>query len=214
MSKKFRVFFKSMRVRLTLLFLLFGVLPMTALRIGMLTSYANKAVSNRGIDVLSQAKIIANQIVFHNYLEDVESELIVAQLNQLSNIYDGRIMVIDGSFQIVKDTYGLDEGKTIVSEEVMQSFRGEEISKHDSENGYIEMTIPLTEVKSKHIIGVLLVSVSTDGIALNQEYLESSTWIIQLASILVLLFVTVFITKLLTKPFRKMASEIVDSKRV
>ena len=169
MSKKFRVFFKSMRVRLTLLFLLFGVLPMTALRIGMLTSYANKAVSNRGIDVLSQAKIIANQIVFHNYLEDVESELIVAQLNQLSNIYDGRIMVIDGSFQIVKDTYGLDEGKTIVSEEVMQSFRGEEISKHDSENGYIEMTIPLTEVKSKHIIGVLLVSVSTDGIALNQE---------------------------------------------
>ena len=123
MSKKFRVFFKSMRVRLTLLFLLFGVLPMTALRIGMLTSYANKAVSNRGIDVLSQAKIIANQIVFHNYLEDVESELIVAQLNQLSNIYDGRIMVIDGSFQIVKDTYGLDEGKTIVSEEVMQSFQ-------------------------------------------------------------------------------------------
>lgn len=210
MSKKFRVFFKSMRVRLTLLFLLFGVLPMTALRIGMLTSYTNKAVSNRGIDVLSQAKIIANQIVFHNYLEDVESELIVAQLNQLSNIYDGRIMVIDGSFQIVKDTYGLDEGKTIVSEEVMQSFRGEEISKHDSENGYIEMTIPLTEVKSKHIIGVLLVSVSTDGIALNQEYLESSTWIIQLASILVLLFVTVFITKLLTKPFRKMASEIVE----
>lgn len=126
-KKKCRGFFKSLRVRLFVLFLLIGILPSAVIRIGMLNSYEKKAVSNRSIDILSQAKILTNQIVFNDYLNDPRSEIINAQLEQLSNIYAGRIMVIDGNFRIIKDTYSLDTGKTIVSEEVMQSFRGEEI---------------------------------------------------------------------------------------
>ena len=130
MSKKaIRDFLKSLKFRLILLFLLIGILPSFVLRIGMLSSYGKKAVSNRSVDVLSQAKILTNQIVFNNYLEDAGSEIVNSQINQLSNIYDGRIMVIDGNFHIIKDTYALDEGKTIVSEEVIRSFRGEEIGR-------------------------------------------------------------------------------------
>ena len=209
-KKKFWDFFKSLKIRFILLFLLIGILPATALRVGMLRSYAKKAVANRSIDVLSQAKILTNQIVFNNYLLDAGSEIINSQLEQLSNIYDGRIMVIDGSFHIIKDTYGLDEGKTIVSEEVMRSFRGEEISKHDSENHYIEMSLPLTMPESKDIIGVLLVSVSTDSILLNQDYLERSAWVIQLVCIMAVVLASVFLARLLTKPFRKMADEIAE----
>ena len=179
-KKKIGVFFKSLKIRFILLFLLIGILPTVVLRIGMLSSYGKKAVSNRSIDVLSQAKILTNQIVSNNYLEDAGSEIVNSQLEQLSNIYDGRIMVIDDSFHIIKDTYGLDNGKMIVSEEVMRSFRGEEISKHDTENGYIEMSLPLTKLENKEIIGVLLVSVSTDSIVLNEEYLKQSTWVIEL----------------------------------
>ncbi len=201
---------KNLKIRLILLFLAIGIVPTAALRIGMLRAYEKKAVSNRSIDVLSQAKILTNQIVFNHYLEDSDSEIINSQLKQISNIYDGRIMVIDGDFRIVKDTYGLDENKTIVSEEVMQSFRGEEICKHDAQNGYIEMTIPLTEKESKDAIGVLLVSVSTDSIVLNQEYLENSARIIELASAMVVLLVAVSLARLLVRPFRRMANEIVE----
>lgn len=192
------------------LFLAVGILPMTVLRVGMLKSYGKKAVSNRGIDVLGQAKILSNQIVFNNYLKDPGSDIINSQLEQLSNIYDGRIMVINDNFNIIRDTYGLDEGKTIVSEEVMQSFRGEEISKYDSENCYIEMTIPLTDPDSKETIGVLLVSVSTDSIVLNQEYLENSARIIEIASAMIVILAAVFLARLLSKPFRKMAGELVE----
>ena len=123
-KKKIGVFFKSLKIRFILLFLLIGILPTVVLRIGMLSSYGKKAVSNRSIDVLSQAKILTNQIVSNNYLEDAGSEIVNSQLEQLSNIYDGRIMVIDDSFHIIKDTYALDNGKMILSEEVMRSFRG------------------------------------------------------------------------------------------
>lgn len=209
-KKKIRVFFRSLKIRFILIFLFIGILPTAVLRIGMLSSYEKKAVSNRNIDVLSQAKILKNQIVFNNYLEDTGSEIVNSQLEQLSNIYDGRILVIDDSFHIIKDTYGLDEGKTIVSEEVMRSFRGEEISKHDEENGYIEMSLPLTMPESKETVGVLLVSVSTDSIVLNEEYLKQSAWVIELICAMAVILSAIFLSMLLTKPFRKMENEIVE----
>ncbi len=209
-KKKCRGFFKSLRVRLFVLFLLIGILPSAVIRIGMLNSYEKKAVSNRSIDILSQAKILTNQIVFNDYLNDSSSEIINAQLEQLSNIYAGRIMVIDGNFRIIKDTYSLDTGKTIVSEEVMQSFRGEEISKYDSQNGYIEMTVPLTKPESKEILGVLLVSVSTDSIMLNKDYLESSAWIIEVFDAMIIILLSLFLSGILVRPFGRMEKEIVE----
>ena len=209
-KKKCRGFFKSLRVRLFVLFLLIGILPSVVIRIGMLNSYEKKAVSNRSIDILSQAKILTNQIVFNDYLNDSSSEIINAQLEQLSNIYAGRIMVIDGNFRIIKDTYSLDTGKTIVSEEVMQSFRGEEISKYDSQNGYIEMTVPLTKPESKEILGVLLVSVSTDSIMLNKDYLESSAWIIEVFDAMIIILLSLFLSGFLVRPFGRMEKEIVE----
>lgn len=209
-KKKCRGFFKSLRVRLFVLFLLIGILPSAVIRIGMLNSYEKKAVSNRSIDILSQAKILTNQIIFNDYLNDSSSEIINAQLEQLSNIYAGRIMVIDGNFRIIKDTYSLDTGKTIVSEEVMQSFRGEEISKYDSQNGYIEMTVPLTKPESKEILGVLLVSVSTDSIMLNKDYLESSAWIIEVFDAMIIILLSLFLSGLLVRPFGRMEKEIVE----
>ena len=76
----------------------------------------------RTVDITSQAKLLASQVCWQiNYLQDTSSKNITTQLDQLSTIYDGRVMLIDSSFTIVKDTYALDEQKTILAEEVMQA---------------------------------------------------------------------------------------------
>jgi len=209
-KKKIPKVLKSLKLRLVLIFLFIGMIPAVILRGGILRSYKTKAVSNRSIEILSQARILGNQIVFNHYLEDISSEVINSQLEQLSNIYDGRVMVIDSNFHIIKDTYRLDEGKTIVSEEVIRSFRGEEISKHDSDNGYIEMTIPLTDSESKEILGVFLVSVSTDNIILNLEYLKNGALIIELSIFLVLLLLSTLLAMKLVKPLVNMSSGIME----
>lgn len=207
-KKKYPGIFKSLKLWLILIFLLIGTIPAAILRGGILRSYMSKAVSNRSIDILSQSRILGNQIIFNDYLEDTSSEIINSQLEQLSNIYDGRIMVIDSNFHIIKDTYGVDEGKTIVSEEVIRSFGGEEISKHDSDNGYIEMTIPLTDTESKEILGVFLVSVSTDSILLNLEYLKDGALIIEISTFLVILVLSVLLAMRLVKPLSNMSGQI------
>ncbi|MEI3340566.1 MAG: hypothetical protein V8R80_12070 [Eubacterium sp.] len=79
---------------------------------------------------------------------------------------------MDQAFRIVKDTYRLDENKTILSEEVMLAAKGETIQKYDSAFRYIEMTLPLMDESGEKVIGVMLVSVSTDNIVQNEQYLK------------------------------------------
>lgn len=42
----------------------------------------------------------------------------------LSNLYEGRVMIINKNFKVEKDTYGISEGKTIISERSSNVFRG------------------------------------------------------------------------------------------
>ena len=49
---------------------------------------------------------------------------------------------MDDNCKVYYDTYNLDDHKLIIAEEVMRSFKGEDIVHYDSENHYIEMTIP------------------------------------------------------------------------
>lgn len=211
--KKLTDFLKSLKCRLILLCILIGIVPGVLLRAGMLGSYENRAVSIRTSEILSQAKILANQIVSNDYLNNAESESAInVQLEQLSTIYDGRVMIIDEEFHIIKDTYNLDTGKTIISEEVIKSIQGEEISKYDSQNRYIEMTIPLVhvdpETENKRTIGVIMVSVSTDSINLNLEYLARNTLVMELIAIVAIIFAGTFIAIHLVAPFHAMAKSI------
>lgn len=201
-------FLHSLKFRLFLILVVVGILPNIILRIGIMKTYENRAVSSHSIEILSQAKMLGNQIVTYNYIEDTSSEIINTQLEQFSNIYDGRIMIINNGFQIVKDTYGLDGGKTIISEEVVKSFQGEEISKYDAQYRYIEMVIPLRNASTKEVQGVMLVSVSTDSILKNADYLKDNALVIEIANAIIILAIALFWANHLLKPFGRMTRSL------
>ena len=214
--KNIKDFMKSLKFRLILFFILFGIVPGIILRIGILNTYENRAVSIKTSEILSQAKILANQIVANDYLQNSNSTIINAELEQLSNIYDGRVMIIDHSFHIIKDTYDLDTNKTIISKEVIESYNGEEIKKYDAENRYIELTVPLVlndeNTHESKILGVMLVSVSTDSINLNMEYLARNVSIVQMVCVVIAIFIAVILSIQLVKPLRKMSESIDEIK--
>lgn len=209
-SNTFRKFFKSMKFRLILFFLFIGILPCLILRFGFLKAYEDRAVSTRSINITSQAKILADQIAGDNYIDKQDNENITVQLNQLSNIYDGRVMVIDKAFRIVQDSYSMDVGKTIISEEVVQSFSGKEISKYDSDSRYLEMTLPITGSGSKDVKGVLLVSVSMDGVISDKEYLGRYALAVELILGVLVFALAVVGASRMTRPLRKMERAVDD----
>lgn len=212
-SKRFLQFIKSLKFRLILLILIIAIAPSLILSVGILNSYESRAVSIRESEILSQAKILANQIATSEYMSlgnNMESSTIQAQIDMLTTIYDGRVIVVDNNFRVYHDTYNLDDHKMIIAEEVIRSFKGEDIIHYDSENHYIEMTIPISDPNDKNstIIGVMLISVSTDNIMINQAYLRQIATIIVVVVGIAIVFFAILILLYLLKPLAKISDGI------
>jgi signal transduction histidine kinase len=164
----------------------------------------------RESEILSQAKILANQIATSEYMslgDNLSSSTIQAQIDMLTTIYDGRVIIVDSNFKVYYDTYNLDDHKIIIAEEVMRSFRGEDITHYDSENHYIEMTIPISDPDDKdgNVIGVMLISVSTDNIMINQAYLRQIATVILVVVTIALVFFSILMVLYLLKPLKKIS---------
>ena len=211
-NTKFFQFIKSLKFRLILLILVIAILPSLILCIGVLNSYEARAVSIRESEILSQAKILANQIATSEYMDKGSSEanIIQAQISLLTTIYDGRVIIVDDNFKVYHDTYNLDDNKTIIAEEVIRSFRGQEVTNYDAENHYIEMTIPIIDPDdtSSTVQGVMLISVSTDNIVLNHGYLSQVATIILVIVVVATVFFGILVILYFMKPFGKLSDGI------
>ncbi len=206
--KKRGKFIKSLKFRLLIVLTLMGIVPGFLLRVGIIDSYEDRAVQQKSIDVSNQCTILANQINAYGYLLDPSSEIINAEIDQLSAMYDGRIMIIDATFKVIKDTYVLEKGKTIISEEVIKSFKGDNITNYDKKNQYIEITVPITDSISKDSIGVMLVSASTDSIVDSISILKQKATVLQLGIGIVILTLAFYLSKIFVKPFARVSNSI------
>lgn len=213
------IFLRSLKTRIFLILLIVGLIPCISMRYAILQNYEQRAVDVRTTDVTTQLRILANHLITYHYLQDTSSEVINAEINQLSSLYDGRVMIINSDLRIVKDTYGISENKTIISEEVIRCIKGESESKYDKDNGYIEMTIPITETVSfgdnpdtaerkERVRGVMLVSASTDSIRITMDILNRKALIVEMIVILAILIVSVLAAKALIKPFEKITEAL------
>ena len=212
--------FRSFRVRIFLLMLIIGIIPSVIVRSAILNNYETRAISVRTDEVSNQLMVIANHLLIYNYLQDTNSDIINAELEQLSNLYDGRVLIINSNFNVVKDTYGLSEGKTIISKEVIKCFKGEIATNYDRVNGFIEITTPITvtaepqheEEDAVKVKGVMLTSVSTDTIAMTLEILSRKVLIIEIVICIAIFALSMAISRFLTKPFDKVTGAINEVK--
>lgn len=213
---------RSLRARLFVIILVIGIVPGILMRHAIMQNYEERAVLLRTNTVQTQLKILANHLIAYNYLQDSSSEVVAAELEMLSNLYDGRVIVVGGNFKVVKDTYAISEGKTIISEEVIKSFLGENISNYDRKHGYIEMTTPITETvkvmtdtgEAEQIIvrGVMLTSISTDSIIATMETLNQKAIILETLFIIGIFLLAIILSNVLTRPFARITQAINEVK--
>ena len=226
---------RSLRARIFLIILIAGVVPSILLRYGILNNYEERAVELRQNTVQNQLRILADHLISKNYLENYHlsdaqtaatKEVINAELEMLSNLYDGRVLIIDTSFKVVKDTYGISEGKNIISEEVIKCFKGESTSNYDRENGYIEMTTPIvvnstnkkwadgTGIKTEkaEVKGVMLTSISNANIVDTMEILKHKAIILETLMIIVIVTMAIVLSIVMTRPFNRVTEAIKEVK--
>lgn len=204
---------RSLRFRIMAFLVLIGVIPSFFVAFSVVRSYEDRAVSIRGVNVRNQCEIICNQLAQIDYLNNVNNSIsndINNQLALLSNVYSGRIIIVNSDFAVIKDTYDLDVGRISVTEEVLECFQGNGVTQYDSKNNYIEMTIPIRDMGRENVIGVMLTSVSTNEIATSIEILETKSMMMS-GLVGVIVFVLSFlISGILVKPFARVTRSIED----
>ena len=224
-------FFRSLKARVFLIILLVGIIPSVCMRYAILQSYEERAVYQRQTVVQNQLKILANHLITYNYLQDTSSEVINAELSMLSSLYDGRVLIIGSNFRIVKDTYGISEGRTIISEEVFRTFKGESLSNYVRpdeyiKEGYIEMTVPIVEtvvdeteldangqpVEKNVVKGVMLTSISAEYITSTLDSLSRKAFILETLMIMIIFVVAGACSVALSRPFRYVTDAINEVK--
>ena len=145
--RKFSVV-RSLRMRLFIIFFVVGLVPCVILHYGILSNYESRAVEVRTEEVETHLRALANHLISYDYLTDQSSELIGAELAEFSALYDGRILVISDHLKVMKDTYSMSDGKTIVSPDVvkclLQGNTGS-TSNYDRRDGFIEIVTPIIE---------------------------------------------------------------------
>lgn len=201
---KYRLKLNSLQFRIFLVAFLLGMIPMVAMRYGILFNIKETEVSNKATEINTQAKILATQISNSNYLDRKSSVAMDAQVSQFANIYDGRVMLIDSSYRIVKDTFGINKGKIITSQEVVLAFRGDSNTHYDEEYQFLEITMPIYGTNTQSITGVLVVSVSTEAIFNLEDYYRSHADVLMLIATIVVFFTAVTMSGLLVVPLHRL----------
>lgn len=210
LKNRFKIF-NSIRFYIFIMVLMAGLIPSIFLTSSLMRSYETRTVSANTIEIISQTKVLANQLVSASYFDSTDetsTDGIETQIELLSNIYDGRIMIINSDYKVIRDTYGLAVGKTVVSEKVIECLQGNDISNYDSANKYIEVVVPVTDLTTKEVEGAILVSVSTDDISGNMAYMRENAFVLEFAIMVLVVLIAYFGSAKLIKPFENMSDSI------
>ena len=204
---------KSLRFRIVMLLIVISNIPCFFIKEVIVSAYEDRAVAWRTAEIQEQCIILANQLAKSTYLDFSVSEVIDAELSQFSNIYNGRVIVVDDDFCIVKDTFGTDDGKTMIAPDVITCFSsGSGTSYYDSKAQYLDITTPITATTDEEVQvkGVILVSVSTDIIFETMQQLKGKADFILWIVILLVIFFGVFISGHMMQPFKRVVKGIED----
>lgn len=144
-------------------------------------SYNDKTTEEKLQLVQNQCSILGNQILVNQFTIDSMQDNLNVEIDQLANVWEGRILVIDSNYRIVKDTYTIDQDNYIVYDEVFHVMRGEKEKNIRMIDDYAEIIIPIVN-SDKVINGVMIATVSLKDIE------ETNTYISELTNVLILLF--------------------------
>lgn len=198
-----------MKVQLITVCILIGILPIFALSQLILKTYENRATEQKISELTHNINIISNLLVSNGFFTTSNtSEIpnVVNEISQVAEIYEGRILIVDQRLTIRYDTYELEEGKTLMSEEAVLVVKGNNGKYIDRTNEYVELTYPIINSDTKEITGGIITSFSIGGIRTVYEELQRT--IVLMFFVLVILVCTcaVLYGNYYLKPLKQMTS--------
>ena len=197
-------------MRLSIIWVFFVSIMVAMLLLGYVMRFTAREsrISKMMTDIRTQSNMFINRLGAAGSLQSTLSEKMIYELGQAAVLYEGRILITDKNLCIVADTYNMEVGKTLISEEVILALRGSADTYRNDDAAYIELTMPIIESESQNVIGVFLVRATTAGVFAQQHDISQAMGImIAFLAVLMVVYVLVY-SRHLTKPLQKISTAI------
>lgn len=203
-------FFKSLRFRIMVILVILGIVPGVIITQALIAGYREQGIAVRIGTVRTQCSILCDQIIKENYMNDSSSEAVNSKLELLSNIYGGRILIADRDFRIVKDTYQVDEGKTLISSKSIRCFRDGEATDYEKKGQMLEFAVPVRSADVPQTQGTILATISLREISATMGELEWMGMVILSIIVILSVFLAYILSAVLVKPLARVTKSIED----
>lgn len=211
--KKFFLRFASLRILLTIVFVLFGMLPVFIVCSIVQELSVSCQMDNMVVDIQNNSLITAAQLSKGDYFLSTDKSMLNSQLVQMANFYNGRIQVINSEYVIVEDTYVIDEAKYNISELVMKCMSGNK-SYYNRNDWNVDVAQPIvSQSDEKSVIGVLLFSAEATDIAAVSNQLDVIMDIVEIIVFIIISVLSYIISDLLTRPLIKLVNKFKEAAR-
>ncbi|MEG1902336.1 MAG: ATP-binding protein [Clostridium sp.] len=209
--KKLKIKFKrtwSMKIPLILCFLLVSLIPLMVQARFLTGFFSQTQIDDRMVEAQNKCLVLTNKLVSSDYVNNPSNNpSLDTEMRATADFFNGRIVVIDENFRIIKDTFDLTKGKLSVAEEVLKAFEGETISHKNKGKQYFSLTIPVYSKTDRRIVnGVLLMTSSTENITQMENTITDKAVFFQMVLLWFIMAVVLLMAALLLKPFRHLQS--------
>lgn len=199
---------RSMRVQLFVVLLVVGLVPVILFSNIMIHIYDSKLISQRTDELQSYGTVLSNLILSTGYLSGRISTEVDQEAESIANIYQGRVLIIDQNLYVMKDTYGLEEGKTMITTEVIRCFTDHQ-SKYVNDLGeYIQLTMPVLDTENGKTIGAVILTFSTQSYQMVSNVMGRRTILLIFSLAICLLIIAMSYSLYVTKPFHRVTESI------
>ncbi|MCF0132754.1 MAG: two-component sensor histidine kinase [Blautia sp.] len=203
-------FVKSLRFRILIILIILGNVPGVFVMQSSLTNFRNRAIEIRKEEVKEQCEIFGNLLIKENYLYDSSSPIVDSKLELFSNVYKGRVLVVDRDFRIIKDTYNADEGRFLVTPEAVRCFRGQNESTFDKKTWMITNISQIKSPDVKQLQGIMVLVASCTDVK-NTLLQMKQKYLLILGLILIMsILLGIVLSGVLVKPFASVTKSIED----
>lgn len=199
----------SLKVSIFLIFLCIFFITYYSVDRIIIYGFLRKSMDETVTQVKWQSNILASDILAMDFFKNPDSDAADVEIQQMAYAYSARILIINSDYIIVKDNYIFDEGKTIITEDVINAFKGKSHSHINYKSSSAVITTPIIDDTGK-ISGVIKVSLSGYATIQTINYMKRISIAVMIALLLVFSGILVFVIYKLTSPAKDMKEAILS----
>ena len=195
----------SLHVQLIVVMLLLCIVPSIAVSVHLIEGYFRGNRNERVKQVQEMCTDMVNRIQNTGYLTDSTQNDLSSAMDMAAQIFEGRLLVVNSELQVVKDTYGRDGGKILISEEVVVSIKGDAPSYLYEYADSMEVISQIKDSSGENVIGCVIFSFSDQSYVEGHEEMVRNIVFLDAVLIVVACCLILFLSAKMIFPLKKLS---------